>query len=401
MPTFNTFEMKQSFWKSVKLLWRYGIFCLRQFTGWKWEISNLVDGLSFHPFRCKTKIPAHVKFSTQMPTFNTFEMKQSFWKSVKYLWRYRIFAATVYRLKVGNFKSFRWAKFPHCHCKSKIPAHVKFSAQLLTFNMWEMKQSFWKSVKYLPRYRIFAGTVYRLKVGNFKSCRWAKFSPCYCKTKIPAHLTFSAQMPTFNTHEMKQSFWKSVKHLRRHRILDGKVYRLKVGNVKSCRWAKFSPCHCKSKIPPHLKCSAQIPTFNKFEMQQSFWKSVKYLWRYRIFAGTVYRLKVENFKFVDGLSFHLVIAKLKYLRTWNSQPKCPLSTRLRWSKVFENRLNTFADIGFLLGQFTGWIWKISNLFDGLSFHLVIEKGKYLRTWNFRPKCPRSTRFRWTNFFEYR
>ena len=216
-------------------------------------------------------------------------MKHSFWKSVKYLWRYRIFAGTVYRLKVGNFKSCRWAKFSPSRCKSKIPAHLKFSGQMPTFNTFEMKQSFWKSIKYLWRYRIFARTVYRLKVGNFKSCRWAKFSPSHCKSKIPGHLKFSAQMPTFKTLETKQSFWKSIKNLWRYSIVARTVYRLKVGNFKSFRWAKFSPSHCKSKLSAHLNFSGQMATFDTFEMKQSFWKSVKYLWRYRIFAGTVYR----------------------------------------------------------------------------------------------------------------
>ena len=242
-----------------------------------------------------------------------------------------------------------------------------------TFKTLEMKQSFWKSIKYLWRYRIFAGTVYRLKVGNFISCRWAKFSPSRCKSKIPAHLKFAGQMPTFNTFEMKQSFWKSIKYLWRYRIFARTVYRLKVGNFKSFRWAKFSPNHCKSKIPAHLNFWGQMPTFNTFERKQSFWKSVKYLWRYRIFDRTVYRLKVWNFKSCRRAKFHLAIAKVKSLRIWTFRAKCPLSTRLRWSKVFENRLNTFGDIGFLLGQFTGWKWEISNLVEGLSFTLPLQK----------------------------
>ena len=310
MPTFNKYEMKQSFWESVKNLARYRIFAgtvyrlkMENFKSCRWA--------KFSPCHCKSKIPARMKFSAQIPPFNMCEMNQSFWKSVKYLWRYWIFAATVYRLKVVNFKSSQWAKFSHCLCKTKIPAHVKFSAQMLTFNLYEMNQSFLKSVKYLWRYRIFAGTVYSLKVENFKSCRWSKFSLCHFKTKIPAHVTFSAQMPSFNTFEMKQSFWKSVKYLWRYRILARTVYSLKVGNFKSCRWAKFSLCHFKTKIPAHLKFSAQMPTFNMFERKQSFWKSVKYLWRYRIFAGTVCTLKLGNFKTCRWESFHLAIAKIK------------------------------------------------------------------------------------------
>ena len=148
-----------------------------------------------------------------MPTFHMFDMKPSFWKSVKYLWKYGVFAATVYRLKVGNFKSRRLAKFSLCTiAKLKYLRRWNFRLKCTTFNTYEMKQSFLKSAKYLWRYRIFAGTVYMLKVENFISCRWVKFSSCHCKTKIPAHLKFSDQMPTFNMFEMKQRFWKSVKY---------------------------------------------------------------------------------------------------------------------------------------------------------------------------------------------
>ena len=165
-----------------------------------------------------------------------------------------------------------------------------------TFNILELKQSFLKSVEYLWRYMIFAGTVYRLKVGNFKCCRCAKFSPRYYKTVIPAHMKFSAQMPSLTILELDQRFRKSVEYLWRYRIFAGGVYRLKAGKYKCCPYAKFPPFHCKTIIPAHMKFSTQMPTFNIFEVKQSFLKSVEYLWRYWIFAGTVYRLKVWNLK---------------------------------------------------------------------------------------------------------
>ena len=162
--------------------------------------------------------------------------------------------------------------------------------------------------------------------------------------------------------------------------------------------------------------------FNVFELRQRFRKSVEYLWRYRIFAGTVYSLKVAKFQMlsmrkvftlplpkwntcapeafhhhaqpqdlraeattskigwipleleyfcwhcaqvesgkipnvVDAQSFHLAIKKVKYPRTWNFPPKCPSSTSLSWGKDFEHRLNTFGDRVFLLAQCTGWKWQ--------------------------------------------
>ena len=189
-----------------------------------------------------------------------------------------------------------------------------------------------------------------------------------------AHLKFLAQIPNFDKFEMKQSFWKSVKYLWRYRIFAATVYKLKVGNFKPCRWARFSPCHCKSKIPAHPEIFGPNGDF------QHFWDKAKVFENPLNTFGDIGFLLVqftgwkwEIWNLDDGLSFKLVFAKLKYLLTWSFWPKFPVSTRLRWSKVFENRLNTFGDIGFLLVQFTGWKSKIWNLNDGLSFHLVIEK----------------------------
>ena len=231
-----------------------------------------------------------------MPTLNIFELRQRFWKSVEYVWRYRVFAGTVYRLKVGNFKCGTSTKFSPCHCKSKIPARLKLSTQMPTLQIFALWQRFRKSDEYLWRYRIIAGRVYRLKVGNFKCCTCAKFSPCHCKKKIAALLKLSCQMPTLNSFERRQRFRKSVEYLWRYRIIAGRVYRLKVGNFKCSTCAKFSPCHCKSKIPARLKLSTQMPTLQIFALWQRFRKSDEYLWRYRIIAGRVYRLNVGNFK---------------------------------------------------------------------------------------------------------
>ena len=45
-----------------------------------------------------------MKFSSQIPIFHIFQQKESFWKSVEYLWWYSIFYDTVYSLEVGNLK---------------------------------------------------------------------------------------------------------------------------------------------------------------------------------------------------------------------------------------------------------------------------------------------------------
>ena len=208
-------------------------------------------------------------------------------------------------------------------------------------------------------------------------------------------------MAGFNIWEMNQSFWQSVKYRGRCGIFAGTVYMLKVENFKFCRRAKFSPCHSKTKIPAHLKFRPKCPLSTCLRWSKAFENRLNTFGRYRIIAGTVCTLKVGNFKSCRWESFHLAIAKVKLLRTWEYMPKCPFSICVRWSKVFENRLNTFGDMGFLLGQFTGWKWEISNLVNRLSFYLAIAKVQYLRTWNFRPICPVSTRLRRSKVFENR
>ena len=64
-------------------------------------------------------------------------------------------------------------------------------------------------------------------------------------------------------------------------------------------------------------------------------------------------------------------------------------------------LNTFGDIRFLLGQCTCWKLEISNVFDAQRFHLAIAKLSYLRTWNFSPKCPPLTSSSWSKVLENR
>ena len=134
---------------------------------------------------------------------------------------------------------------------------------------------------------------------NFKCCQCAKFSPCHCKSKTPAHLKPYTQMPTLNIFELRPKLRKSVEYLWRYIIFGGPLYMLKVENFKCCRCTKFSPCHLKSQIPGHLKLSTRMPTLNIFELRQRFRKSIEYLSRYRIFAGTVYRLKVDKFKMLS------------------------------------------------------------------------------------------------------
>ena len=238
MSTFKIFELRQRFRKSVEYLWRYRIF-LAQCTGWKWQTFKCCGRTKLPPGLCKSKIPAHLKLSNQMPPpLKRSVLSQRFQKSVEYPWRYGIFPGTVYRLKVANFQILSIRKFSPCHCKSKIPAHLKLYTQMPSRKSFEMRQRFRKSFEYLGRYCIFLAQFTGWKWQTFKCCRCAMFSPCHCKSKTPAHLKFSTQMPTLKIFELRQRFRKSVEYLRRYRVFGGTVYRLKVENFQMLSMGK-------------------------------------------------------------------------------------------------------------------------------------------------------------------
>ena len=261
-----------------------------------------------------------------------------------------------------------------------------------------MKQSFWKSVKYLWRYRIFAGTVYMLKVENFKYCRWAKFSPSIAKVKYLRTWNFRSKCRLSTCVR-----WSEVLENRSNTFGD---IGFLLGQFTGWKWEisnrvdglNFYLVFAKLKylltwnFRPKFPLSTRMRWSKVFENRLKTFGDIGFL----LVRFTGWKWKISNL--VDGLSFHLAIAKVKYLRTWNFRPQCRLSTCVRWTKVFENRSNTFGDIGFWLRQFTGWKWEISNLVNGLSFHIVFAKLKYLLMWNFRPKCPLSTCMRWRKVF---
>ena len=221
-----------------------------------------------------------------------------------------------------------------------------------TFHLANMQK---KTVEYLK--------ILHLKVA-FKSCSCQMPILKVKPSKLSAHLRAEAKiskigwMPLeiqdFCSHSVQVESWQ---------------------NFKCCRCAKFSPCHCKSKIPGHLKLSTlklstQMPTRqhqNSSRDVQRFRKSGTWIpnveRRYRLNFCRIFArhsVQVESGKIsnvVDVQSFHLAIAKVKYLGTWNFPPKCPPSTSSSWGKDFENRLNTVDDIGFLLAQCTGWKWQ--------------------------------------------
>ena len=150
-----------------------------------------------------------------------------------------------------------------------------------------------------------------------------KVSPCHCKSKIPTHLKLTTQMPSLNIFELRLRFQKPVEYHWRYRIFAGRVYRLKVAKFQMLpRRQSFHLAIAKSKIPAHLKLSTQMAIVNIFAPRERFRKLVEHLWGYRIFAGRVYWLKVGKFQMLSRRKvFTLPLQKVKFPRTWNFPPK--------------------------------------------------------------------------------
>ena len=144
-------------------------FFLTQCTAWKWEISNFSTWKKFSPYHCKTKIAAPMKFlgfkylfSTSFSGRKVFENRLNTFGDIAFF----LTQCTAWKWEISNFST--WKKFSPYHCKTKIAAPMKFSAQIPIFHIFQQKKSFWKSVEYLWWYSIFSGTVCSLELGNFK-----------------------------------------------------------------------------------------------------------------------------------------------------------------------------------------------------------------------------------------
>ena len=64
-------------------------------------------------------------------------------------------------------------------------------------------------------------------------------------------------------------------------------------------WVESFRCAGILLLQSHLKLSTQMSTLNIFELKQWFRKSLECPWRYRIFPGTVYMLKVAKFQMLS------------------------------------------------------------------------------------------------------
>ena len=169
-----------------------------------------------------------------------------------------------------------------------------------TVNIFELRQRFRKSVEYLWRYRIFAGTVYRLKVKKFQILSMRKnFNLSIAKVKYLRSWNLSPEGPPSTSSSWGQDLENRLNTFGDVGFLLAQWTGWNWQNFKSFRCPTFSPCNYNGKIPAHVKLFTRMFTVNIFKLRQRFRKSVEYLWRYRIFSGTVYRLKVAKFQMLS------------------------------------------------------------------------------------------------------
>ena len=150
----------------------------------------------------------------------------------------------------------------------------------------------------------------------------------------------------------------------------------------------------------HKKFSTRNSYLPHLSAKKSFSKCVKYFWRYSISAQDSVKGKIEIFTFSGFWKCcNVAIAKPKYLRTWNFQPKYPPSLSFSQKKIFENSLNIFEDIAFLAGQCKGKNWNFYIFWILESCNVAIAKPNFLCTRHFQPKYPPSSSFRQKKVFE--
>ena len=172
---------------------------------------------------------------------------------------------------------------------------------MATVNIFELKERFRQSVEYLWRYRISAClpcTGWKLAKFEMLSMRQVFTLPLQ-KENTYATWNLTPKCPPSTSSRWGKDFKNRLNTFGDIGFWLAPCTGWKWQNFKCCRCAKFSPCHCKSKIPAHLKLSTQMATVNIFELWERFRQSVEYLWRYRISARTVYRLKVAKFQMLS------------------------------------------------------------------------------------------------------
>ena len=295
-----------------------------------------------------------------MHSLNISEQRQRFRESVEYHCRYKLFAGTVYKLKEAKFQMLSMRKVFTLSLQNIKHLRIwSISTQMPSLKyLWaeaKISKIGWISLEILD----FCWHSVQVESGKISNVVDAEsFRHAIPKVKYLRGWNLTPKRPPSISLSWGKDFENRLNIFGDIGFLLAQCTGWKWENFKCCWCGKFSPCHSKSKIFAQLKLYTQTPTLKIFELRQRLRKSFEYLWRYWIFAGTVYRLKMAKFQILfDAERFRHAIPKVKYLRGWNFTPKRPPSISLSWGKDFENRLNIFGDIGFLLAQCTGWKWQ--------------------------------------------
>ena len=235
-----------------------------------------------------------------MPTLNIFELRQRFRKSVEWIWRYRIFAGTVYTLNVANFQMLSMRKVftlplqkkntcaPETSHSNSYTEHRGAESKIskigwITLGIWNFC-SHSVQVESCKISNVFDAQSFHLAIAKEKYLgTWNFPFKCPPSTSSSRGKDFENRLNTFG------GIWFLLAQC------TGWTWQ----NFKCCSCAKLSPCHCKSKLPEHLKLSTQMANLNIFELRQRLRKSVEYLCKYRALAATVYRLNVAKFQMLS------------------------------------------------------------------------------------------------------
>ena len=157
---------------------------------------------------------------------------------------------------------------------------------------------------------------------------------------------------------------------------------------KCFRCPKFSHCNCKkwsTRARDTFHPNAHLSIFSSWG--KDFENRLNTFARYGIFAGTLNMLKVRKISnVVDAQSFHLAIAKVKHVRTWNIPPKCPplniFELRQRFPKISWILLVVWDFCCHSVQVVSG---KISNVVDAQVFALQLQKWNTCAHETFHPK----------------
>ena len=148
-----------------------------------------------------------------------------------------------------------------------------------------------------------------------------KWSRCYCKSKMIVDLKFSTTIAPFHVFQPKKVFENSSNTFEDIEFRLGQRKREKLKFLQIPGIGKVAPLALQTQNICELEIFNHNSHLPCLSAKKSFWKFVKYFWRYSISSDTVY---TKNWYFsFSGCwkSGHVPIAKAKWLCAWNFQPQ--------------------------------------------------------------------------------